>query len=178
MSVIFKPMLLVGVALAVASPMPRPSRAAGLRANVRITILVLNGKNGRPMKHLLLNVNTVPRMPADYPPNWWTWTGPPGVSPTRFLRTDGSGTVTVRVPRDGALEVSTGGFTEECRPELRSNKYPKYPLSGSLALYPVEGILSHGTVSENTCGKGHAVPVPGRLVIFARPMTFWERMRT
>ena len=169
MSMILKPALLIGAALAAAVPMPGPGPARGPRADAKVTILLLNGKNGRPMKRTLLNITIFPRMPKPNPPGP-AWAGWPE---TRALypQTDRKGEATIRAPMNGAVEVFAGGYDVPCSPPLPNSRSPN-------ALYPVGRIVSHGTVTENTCGKGHAVPVPGRLVIFARPMTFWERMGT
>ena len=180
MSLILKSVPIAALALVAALPLhvrsvPRAGGAPGPRAE--ITIVILNGRNGRPMKHLWVTMYTVPRMPKDYPPGP-EWTGWWSSSQPFSLRTNRSGAGTVRAPRSGAIEVIPGGFTEDCRPPFPNSQHPKYPSPGDVALYPVARILSHGTVSDNTCGKGHAVPVPGRLVIFVRPMTFWERMGT
>lgn len=174
-SVPFGALALVAVLPLQVRSVPRASDAPGPSGEV--TIVILNGKNGRPMKHLLATVYTFPHMPKDYPPgpDWMEWRGS---SRPLFLRTNRSGAITVRAPTSGAIEVIPGGFTESCRPVFPNSKYPKYSLPGFKALYPVARILSHGTVTDNTCGRGHAVPVPGRLVIFARPMTLWERMGT
>lgn len=176
MSIILKPTLLIGVTLAGAVPMSRPGPARGPRADTKVTILLLNGKNGRPMKRTLLNITVFPRMPKHNPPGpaWAGWQGARALYP----KTDRNGEATIHAPRNGAVEAFAGGYDVGCRPPFPNSEYPKYPRPGDVALYPVARILSRGTVSENSCGKGHAVPVPGRLVIFARPMTFWERMGT
>jgi hypothetical protein len=44
-------------------------------------------------------------------------------------------------------------------------------------LYPIRRILEPGASSSNTCGKFRAKPMPGELIFFMRPMSFWEKMR-
>jgi len=38
-------------------------------------------------------------------------------------------------------------------------------------------ILQQGIVTANTCGKATASPTPGEVVIFVRPLSWWEEMR-
>ena len=38
-------------------------------------------------------------------------------------------------------------------------------------------ILDHGHASGNTCGKVTALPQPGQVVLFVRPLTFMEKMK-
>ncbi len=38
-------------------------------------------------------------------------------------------------------------------------------------------VLDHGYVSSNTCGKAAVSPQPGQVVLFVRPLTFWEKMK-
>lgn len=38
-------------------------------------------------------------------------------------------------------------------------------------------ILSRGYVSPNTCGKGTRSPQPGEVVLFVRPLTWWEKLK-
>ncbi|MGH9507807.1 MAG: hypothetical protein ACRD13_12870, partial [Terriglobales bacterium] len=122
-------------------------------------------------RHHWVNVYVYRRMPPNYSPEseWVFWN--PALA-WILLRTDRDGRLTLPVPAHGAVREITGGFSVPCRP-LLPNKMP----AGNI-LYPVSRILSHGVVTENTCGKGRAVPKPGVLVIFARPMTLWERLRT
>jgi hypothetical protein len=42
--------------------------------------------------------------------------------------------------------------------------------------FSVAEILSTGLNTPNTCGSAAPRPTPGRLVVFARPMHFWEKM--
>jgi hypothetical protein len=38
-------------------------------------------------------------------------------------------------------------------------------------------ILQDGYVSPNTCGKATASPKPGQLILFVRPLTWWEKLK-
>jgi len=37
--------------------------------------------------------------------------------------------------------------------------------------------VQQGIVSANTCGKVTASPEPGKVVIFVRPLTWWEKLK-
>jgi hypothetical protein len=43
--------------------------------------------------------------------------------------------------------------------------------------FPAKEVLEKGVVSSNTCGKATATPVPGEVVVFVRPLTFWEKLK-
>jgi len=38
-------------------------------------------------------------------------------------------------------------------------------------------VLRSGVVTANACGKAKASPQPGELIMFVRPLTFWEKMK-
>lgn len=42
---------------------------------------------------------------------------------------------------------------------------------------PLKGLLQQGVVWPNACGKATASPSPGQLVIFVRPLNFWEMLK-
>ncbi len=43
--------------------------------------------------------------------------------------------------------------------------------------FSTKEILEHGYASTNTCGKATVSPQPGQVVLFVRPLTFWEKMK-
>jgi hypothetical protein len=38
-------------------------------------------------------------------------------------------------------------------------------------------VFQHGIVTANTCGKATASPKPGEVIIFVRPLTWWEKLK-
>ena len=38
-------------------------------------------------------------------------------------------------------------------------------------------VLQHGVVTANTCGKATASPQPAEIIIFVRPLTWWEKFK-
>jgi hypothetical protein len=43
--------------------------------------------------------------------------------------------------------------------------------------FSTKEVLDHGYASANTCGKVTVSPQPGQVVLFVRPLTFWEKMK-
>ena len=43
--------------------------------------------------------------------------------------------------------------------------------------FSTKEVLDHGYASSNTCGKAAASPQPGQVILFVRPLTFWEKMK-
>jgi hypothetical protein len=43
--------------------------------------------------------------------------------------------------------------------------------------YSIKKIVESGLAAANTCGKKRAVAKPGELILFARRMSFWEKMK-
>ena len=43
--------------------------------------------------------------------------------------------------------------------------------------FSAKQILQHGYVSPNTCGKPTASPNPGQVILFVRPLTWWEKLK-
>lgn len=53
------------------------------------------------------------------------------------------------------------------------------PGSSWLAMtnYSTKQVLQHGIATANTCGKVTAPPKPGELIVFVRPLTWWEKLK-
>ena len=47
----------------------------------------------------------------------------------------------------------------------------------ALKNFPTKEILTEGVVTPNACGKHSASPVPGQVIIFVRPLSFWEKLK-
>ena len=48
----------------------------------------------------------------------------------------------------------------------------------SLRTFSIDEIRSGGLTTDNTCGKAHAQTAVGEFIVFVRPKTFWEKMRS
>ena len=129
--------------------------ALALQAQV-IRIKVVDGKSGKPVANLEISFRT-------------EITSPPWVHPS--LLTD----------RDGEIAVKVGSFTSMAlyTPSLKYAACLTPATKGHVAtspLYPVADILSKGISMENSCGKRRIDAVPGELLYFVRPWTFWETL--
>ena len=54
---------------------------------------------------------------------------------------------------------------------------PGQPPSDRIPTYLIAKILESGVTAANTCGKFRAEAGKGELLLFARPMSFWEKMK-
>lgn len=127
--------------------------AAAPSANAQqITIQLLNPKNGRPTSRVNLGIEDFER---------------------RFsygLESDHSGKVTWTVPPNTA-EIGVG------IPEsLGCRRVKSEVLKASTERYSMTEILTTGVVATNQCSKRTAAPVPGQLILFARPVPLWARL--
>jgi len=43
--------------------------------------------------------------------------------------------------------------------------------------FSTKEVLDHGYASANTCGKLTISPHPGEVILFVRPLTFWEKLK-
>ena len=43
--------------------------------------------------------------------------------------------------------------------------------------FSTKQVIEHGYVSPNTCGKTTAAPKPGEIILFVRPLTWWEKLK-
>jgi hypothetical protein len=43
--------------------------------------------------------------------------------------------------------------------------------------FSTKEILHHGYASPNTCGKITVSPQPGQVILFVRPLTWWEKLK-
>lgn len=48
----------------------------------------------------------------------------------------------------------------------------------SIQTFSTPEVLRSGIVTANVCGKAKASPEPGELILFVRPLTWWEAMKT
>lgn len=54
---------------------------------------------------------------------------------------------------------------------------PPKPPTDLIPTYPITKILESGVAAVNTCGKFTVEAKPGELILFARRMSFWEKMK-
>jgi hypothetical protein len=139
-------LVLVFVAVGVARP----------TAAEQITIMVVNGRTGVPMKDQPVYV-------------WFEKVNPAPLS----LKTDTNGRIVF--PVEGQRESFLVGLVEQFVVDCRSSKngYNDY---GNY-VYRISDVLGNGVIATNHCGNVLVNPKPGQLVLFSRPLTFWENVR-
>jgi hypothetical protein len=153
--------------------------SCGLTLNAQtIRIELLNGKNGRPLAGKCVNV----------------WVG----SERKWamaLPTDKDGVASLKLTHNDA-QVNTQHAWKGCGPPGVINPVVKYsdpikintsyascePRTAdfswlAIESYPTDKIIHSGVVTANTCGKARASPEPGEIILFVRPLTFWEKMK-
>ena len=47
----------------------------------------------------------------------------------------------------------------------------------AIKAFPTEEIVQSGIVTANACGKAKASREPGEVILFVRPLNFWEKMK-
>ena len=127
--------------------------ALALQAQV-IRVKVVDGKNGKPVANLDIMFNT--EIPAWSPYSLFT-------------------------DRNGEVAVKVGSFTKMVvfTPSMKYRPCLKPTIKGhapSTPAYSVADILSKGISMENSCSKRRIDAVPGELLYFVRPWTFWETL--
>jgi hypothetical protein len=113
-------------------------------------VLIMNGKTGKPITDEAPNILFEGFKYQDNPQT----------------NKNGEIVLTVRSPQLMVLP----NLYADCR--LRGDSTAAYNVK-----YSVEEIIKTGIVSENVCGKHRVNPIPGVLVLYARPRTVVDRMR-
>jgi hypothetical protein len=119
---------------------------------VKITVRLLNGKSGKPIKNDFPNI----------------WVGDPAWGENPKTDTRGEVVLSVDIKRDRYIRVAPNYYAD-CRVKGDQNN------GLDETKYSLEDIFVHGMVSNNVCGKNHVAPTPGVLVIYVRPRTFLEK---
>ena len=128
--------------------------ASALHAqNTVITIRLVNGKNGKPIKDENLNVFVNKQRDAEN------------------FRADSGGIIKLPIDRN-ALVSFLSNIQVGCH-SLTDDEISHHELQQ----YRVSDIVEHGISDTNTCSKKIRVEArPGEFVYFERPRTFWEWM--
>ena len=117
------------------------------------TIRVLNGKTGRPV--------------TDELPNLWF--------------DDARDAFNIPTNAEGEIKVAIGNPEPQNIRFLPNHyvdcRYSKESVGGLQVKIPLAEIISKGIVGHNFCGKQHAEPIPGLLIMYVRKRTLIEEMR-
>ena len=122
-------------------------------AAAQITIKVVNGHNGKPLKGTTVDV----------------WFGKKALPPPSQVTTTNDGNAVLAVPDSIETIVIVGQGVGDCRAGKRKSYI-------EANVYRVQDILRTGVVAQNTCGNARNQPTPGVLVFYVRPLHWWEKM--
>ena len=143
-----------------------------------VEIKLVDGTNGRPMVGTCVNVwvgnerKQAMAIPTDEN----------GVARLRLIDRDGEidihnrwkgcgdfGTINPVVKYNDSLRINAGYV-------LCQSPTPDYSWL-ALTDFSTEQVLHRGIVTANTCGKATASPKPGHLIIFVRPLSWWDKLK-
>lgn len=123
-------------------------------AGGQITIKVVNGHNGKPLKDTTVDV----------------WFGRKASPPPTLITSTNDGDAFLPIPDSVETIVIAAQRVGDCRAGNR-----KSYVEGNV--YRVQDILRMGVAAQNTCGKARNQPTPGVLVFYVRPLHWWGKMR-
>jgi hypothetical protein len=147
-----------------------------------IEVKIVNGQNGHPMADKCLYV----------------WVGDranPNAGPLLETQTDTHGVIRLQLTHEdpktnGQSQRLVCGLQGVINPivkigdtiSIRSGYVlcqPRAPEHSWLARkdFSMEDALQNGIVTENTCGQATALRKPGEVILFVRPLTWWEKLK-
>ena len=148
-----------------------------LRAQT-IEVKLIDGRNGHPIANTCVNA----------------WVGV-AQRDAMAIPTDKNGVARLRLTEIDA-EVNTRDHWKNCGKFGVINPVVKYEdsvrVNVSYALceqhgkdfswlevknFATQQLLQQGVVTTNTCGKSMVSPIPGEVIIFVRPLNFWEKLK-
>jgi hypothetical protein len=157
------------------------SCGASLRAQT-IRIKIVNGRNGHPMANRCVNV-------------WIGNRSEPKSRPLLETQTDENGAISLRLTNEdtgiddqkqrlvcglsGVIDpVVKYGDTVGIRAGYVSCQ-PHTPDYSWLAIqdFWIKEVLQSGVVTANACGRVKEAPRPGELILFVRPLSWWEKWK-
>jgi len=150
-----------------------PFWCAGVHAQT-LRIKLINGRNGHPISDSFVNV-WVGNARKDAMP---IPTDQEGIARLRLTEDDseidvrnrpGVGVTNPVVKYSDSLRVNAGYVS--CQPNR-----PDYSWL-LIQSFSTSDVLRSGVVTVNACGKANASPQPGELILFVRPLTFWEKLK-
>jgi hypothetical protein len=154
------------------------SSGATLRAQTA-QIRVLNGRNGRPIANKCTNVAITDKVNLRSGTLIQTQTDREGIIKIRLTEQDAElndqnqrlvcGVFGVLSP------VAKYGDTIGIRPfqVFCQEHTPDFSWLG-MKLFSTTQVLQDGIATENTCGRVKAKATPGEIILFVRPLTWWE----
>jgi hypothetical protein len=145
-----------------------------------IEIKLVNGKNGLPMTGACVNVwvgserKAAMAIPTDedgvarlYLTDDEAQMNTP--TPTPWRSCGDFGVINPVVKHAETIRINAGYVL--CQPRT-----PNFSWLG-ITDFSVQQVLQHGIATANACGKPVASPKPGEIVLFVRPLTWWEKLK-
>ena len=144
-----------------------------------IRIKLIDGRNGRPMATGCVDV--------------WVGTEQKG---TTCIPTDANGVAQLRLTDNiGEIDIQNRsdhvGSIVEINPVFKYEDSLRIHIGYALCIargsnfswlavsnFSTKQLLQQGYVSPNTCGKATASPTAGEVVVFVRPLTWWEKLKS
>lgn len=115
-----------------------------------IRVRVVDGRTGKPVRTGNLNV----------------WTSPNQIA-SSDIPLNREGIAMIQISHEDTIRIFPG-FDFFCG--VRT--------PGSVGQeFPVDEVLRTGAATANGCGKANTAVKPGEIVVYVRPLTFWEAMR-
>jgi hypothetical protein len=152
-----------------------------LRAQI-VEIKIVNGRNGHSVANRCMNV----------------WVGDrsnPRATPLLETQTDTNGIIRLRLTdEDAKIDVQSQqlvcGLQGVINPIVKYGDtigiragyvscQPHTPDYSWLAMtdFTTKQVVQQGIVTTNACGKATASPKPGEVILFVRPLTWWEKLK-
>ena len=159
------------------------SSGAALRAQT-IEIKLVNGRNGRPIAASCVNVGVGVGVGVgnERKKTIAIPTDKDGIARLRLTDNDDEidirdrwkdcglfGVINPVVKYDNVLPINVGYVL--CQSRTADNSWL------AITDLSTKEVLLHGVVTANTCGKAIAPPKPGEVIIFVRPLSWWEKLK-
>lgn len=154
-----------------------------LRAQA-VSIKLVNGRNGKPIADKCIRVGVGDK--SDLKGRGWSGGD---------MQTDASGVVTLHLVVGNAA-INTQDERRGCAGGVVASPVLKYgntigvrpflafcqPHGSNYSwlgfeVFSTTNVLQQGVVTPNTCGKARASPKPGQIILFVRPLSWWEKMK-
>jgi hypothetical protein len=159
------------------------SFAATLRAQT-IEIKIVDGRNGRPMTQKCMYVWVGRRSASTSGPLLQTQTDDDGVVVLHFTQTEEPGinsqsqqlacgllgVINPTIKYGDTISIQSGYVL--CQPHT-----PDYSWLATKE-FSTKDVIQSGVVTANACGKATASPKPGEIILFVRPLTWWEKFKS
>lgn len=123
-------------------------------------VKLVDGRTGRTLKNQIVAI--------------WLAEKAIGV-PNQTVLTNNEGIAVFPVPVQQTSFVIAGESLVDCRMHIRHGRVDEAKTYKE-EVHVFADVLAHGAVGADTCGKATAQPIPGQLVLFARPPHWWEQV--